>query len=267
MDRRTVLPANAGAPVASAAEGASAQAQRGGSKTFVLVHGAWHGGWCWRDVAGALRAQGHRVFTPTQTGLGERRHLLSRDVTLDVFVDDVANLFEAEELRDAVLVGHSFGGSAISGVADRMPEAVRHLVYLDSLMIAPGQSPFGTLPAEVVAARRKLVAEQGGGIAVPAQQPSAFGIPEGNPGAEWVRRRLTPHPAGTYESPLRLKNPVGNGRPRTYIACTAPVYGPLEASRRWVKRQSGWNWQEIATGHDAMVTAPVELARMLLAIA
>ena len=267
MDRRTALPAGAAAPAVFAAEGASAQAQRGGAKTYVLVHGAWHGGWCWRDLADALRAQGHRVFAPTQTGLGERKHLLSRDITLDVFVDDVANLMEAEELRDAILVGHSFGGSAISGVADRMPEAVRHLVYLDSLILEPGQSPFGILPADVVAARRKLVAEQGNGVSVQPPPPAAFGIPEGHPEAEWVRRRLTPHPAGTYESPLRLENPVGNGRPCTYIACTAPIYGPLEGTRRWVKRQSGWRWQEIATGHDAMVTAPAELARMLLAIA
>lgn len=269
MTRRAMLLAGAaGAPAAFAPEGASAQAQAsGGAKTYVLVHGAWHGGWCWRDVADALRTQGHRVFTPTQTGLGERRHLLSRDVTLDVFVDDVANLMEAEELRDAILVGHSFGGSAISGVADRMPGAVRHLVYLDSLMIEPGQSPFGMLPPEVVAARRRQIAEQGNGVSIPPPPPSAFGVPEDHPGAAWVARRLTPHPAGTYESPLRLKNPVGNGRPRTYIACTAPVYGPLESSRQWVKRQGGWNWQEIATGHDAMVTAPVELARMLLAVA
>ena len=114
----------------------------------------------------------------------------------------------------------------------------------------------------MVAARRKLIAEQGG-VAVPPPPPAAFGIPEDHPDAEWVRRRLTPHPAGTYESPLRLKHPVGNGRPRTYVACTAPVYGPLEASRQWVKRQGGWTWQEIATGHDAMMTAPEALAAML----
>jgi hypothetical protein len=119
----------------------------------------------------------------------------------------------------------------------------------------------------VVAARRKLIAEEGG-VAVPPPPPAAFGIPEDHRGAEWVRRRLTPHPAGTYESPLRLESPaVGNGRPCTYIACTAPVHGPLEAPRRWVKRQGGWRWQEIATGHDAMVTAPAELARTLLDVA
>ena len=100
--------------IAFATEGAGARSgSAGGAKTFVLVHGAWHGGWCWRPVVDALRAQGHRVFTPTQTGLGERKHLLSRDITLNVFVDDIANLVEAEELRDVIFVGHSFGGCAI----------------------------------------------------------------------------------------------------------------------------------------------------------
>ena len=119
------------------------------------------------------------MFTPTQTGLGERRHLLSRDITLDMFVDDVANLMEAEELRDVILVGHSFGGNAISGVADRMPQAVRHLVYLDSLMLEPGQSPFGILSPDVVAARRKLVAGQSGGAAIPSPSASPRAIRPG----------------------------------------------------------------------------------------
>ncbi len=254
----------------SAAEGASAQEQpgvRGGAaETYVLVHGAWHGGWCWRRAADAPHAQGHRVFTPTRTGLGERKHPLSRGVTLDVFVDGAAGLVQAEELRGVIPVGHGFGGNAISGVADRMPGAVRHLVYLDSLMIEPGQSPFGMLPADVVAARRKLIAEQGNGVSIPAPPPAAFGIPEDHPDAEWVRRRLTPHPVGTYESPLRLKNPVGNGRPCTCIACTAPIRGPLGASRRWAERQSGRRSREIATGRDAMPTAPAEPSRMTLAI-
>ena len=273
MRRPTAHTAGAGTrgPAAFAAEGPSPEAQPGAAKTYVLVHGAWHGGWCWREVAETLRSQGHRVFTPTQTGLGERRHLLSRDITLDVFVDDIANLMEAEELRDAILVGHSFGGCVISGVADRMPEAVRHLVYLDSQILEPGQIAFEVMPADVVAVRRKLAAEQGGGVAIPPPTlealSAAFGIPADSPELVWVSRRVTPHPLGTYESPLRLKNAVGNGRPCTYIACTAPFYAPLERARQWARRQSGWRWQEIATGHDAMVTAPAELARMLLAVA
>src|SRR5690349_12899671 len=103
------------------------------SKTYVLVHGAWHGGWCWSKVAAILRGRGHAVVTPTQTGLGERSHLLSKSIDLDVFVADIANVIKYEELNEVVLVGHSFGGNAISGVADKMPQRIRRLVYLDAV--------------------------------------------------------------------------------------------------------------------------------------
>jgi pimeloyl-ACP methyl ester carboxylesterase len=235
--------------------------------TFVLMHGAWHGGWCWRYVADPLRAGGHRVFTPTQTGLGERKHLLTRGVTLETFIADLTNVLEAEDLEDVILVGHSFGGLAISGAADRMPERIRSLVYLDGAIPEGGQSAYGVLPAHVVAARRKLAAEQGDGLAIPAPPVAVFGIPEDHPNAAWVRRNLTPHPAETYESVLALQHPVGNGLPCIYIQSTAPAYAPLEGVRQWVKRQQGWRWREIATGHDAMVTAPAEVTRMLLEIA
>jgi pimeloyl-ACP methyl ester carboxylesterase len=236
------------------------------AKTYVLVHGAWHGGWCWKAVADALRGMGHRVSAPTQTGLGERKHLLTQNVTLDTFVADVVNHIEAEELNDIILVGHSFGGTSITGAADKLGSRIRHLVYLDSVILENGRSVFSALPPEVVAARRKTVVELGQGMFIPPPPPSAFGIPESHALTEWVRRRLTPHPIGTYDSPLTLANPVGNGRPRTYIVCTNPIYAPLEGSRQWVKSQQSWEWREIPTGHDAMVTAPEELARMLAAI-
>ncbi len=232
-------------------------------KTYVLVHGAWHGGWCWRDVARDLRARGHRVLTPTQTGVGERRHLLSAGITLDTFVADVLNVFEMEELTDVILVGHSFAGLTISGVADRLASRIRHLVYLDCLILQGGESPFSGLPDDVVAARRRLAAERGGGVAIPAPSIQSFGIPEDHPQADWVRRHLTPHPLGTYESPLHLTNPLGNGLPCTYVVSTAPIYAPLETSREWVRAQPGWNWLEIASGHDAMVLAPDKLADLL----
>jgi pimeloyl-ACP methyl ester carboxylesterase len=236
------------------------------NKTYVLVHGAWHGGWCWKDVNEALRGMGHRVSTPTQTGLGERKHLLSRDITLDTFTADILNHIEAEELNDVILVGHSFAGTSVSGVADKIPNRIRHLVYLDSTILENGQSVFGVLPPDVVAARRKLVTEQGQGIFIPAPPPAAFGIPENHPSADWVKRRLTPHPVSAFDSPMRINNPVANGRPRTYIHCTSPVYEPLEKTRQWVRKQENWRWQELATGHDAMVTAPTELARILATI-
>jgi pimeloyl-ACP methyl ester carboxylesterase len=268
IDRRSLLQAGltsaAVGPVSiAAAETATAQST---SKTYVLVHGAWHGGWCWKEVADGLRGMGHRVTTPTQTGLGERKHLLSKDITLDTFAADVVNHIEAEELNEVILVGHSFGGTSITGAADKIPNRIRHLVYLDSVILENGKSVFSVLPPDVVAARRKTVAEQGQGIFIPPPPPTAFGIPENHASADWVKRRLTPHPVGTYDSPMRIDNPVANGRPRTYIACTNPMYGPLEGARQWVKKQEDWKWQEIATGHDAMVTAPAELARMLAAI-
>ncbi len=235
-------------------------------RTYVLVHGAWHGGWCWRAVADALRGIGHRVTTPTQTGLGERKHQLTKDITLDTFVADIINHIEAEELDDVILVGHSLGGASITGAADRVPERIRHLVYLDGAILQNGSSVFSIMPADIAATRRKLAAEVGQGFLLPAPAATAFGIPEDHPKKDWVTRRMTPHPIGTYESPLRLDNPLGNGRPRTYIACTNPLYGPTEATWQWVKKQDGWQRQEIATGHDAMVTAPEKLASMLAAI-
>jgi pimeloyl-ACP methyl ester carboxylesterase len=235
--------------------------------TFVLLHGAWHGGWCWRDVAALLRAQGHRVTAPTQTGLGERRHLLSGAITLETFVQDLVEHLEAEEVEDAILVGHSFGGMAISGAADRVPRQIRHLVYLDCLVLEDGQALFDVLPADVVAERRRLAREQGGGLFIPCPPVSAFGVAEDHPLADWMRRRLTPHPLGTFETPLHLRHPPGIGLPCTYVACTNPPYPPFEGARREMRGRAGWAWQEIATGHDAMVTAPEALARMLAAIA
>ncbi len=155
---------------------------------------------------------------------------------------------------------------AISGAADRVPQRIRHLVYLDSLVLEDGQALFDVLPADAVAARRRLAQEQGGGLFIPCPPVSAFGVPEDHPRADWMRRRMTPHPLGTFETPLRLRHPTGNGLPRTYIACSDPPYPPFERARREMRGREGWAWQEIATGHDAMVTEPETLARMLAAI-
>jgi pimeloyl-ACP methyl ester carboxylesterase len=230
------------------------------SRTFVLVHGAWHGGWCFADTAASLRARGHRVFTPTQTGLGERAHLLSKSITLDIFIDDVANMLTFEDLADVVLVGHSFAGSTISGVADRMKEKLRCLVYLDALMIESGQTPSDQFPDDVREKRAKL-AERSGGLSLPVPAASSFGVTDPVQAA-LLARKLTPHPYSTYDSPLRLRNQVANGVPATYIVCTDPLYRPLQPSRDWVKR-TGMASVELATGHDAMISAPQALADLL----
>lgn len=233
--------------------------------TFVLLHGAWHGAWCWRRVAAMLREQGHAVYTPTQTGLGERSHLLSRDVDLETFADDLVNVLLWEDLEDVILVGHSFGGIAITAAADRCPERIRHLIYLDSLILKNGQSPFSVVPADVAEARRKLARESSGGLSMPVPDPSAFGVTD-PADAQWVRSKCTPHPLATYEDTLELKHPVGNGLPVTYVA-VKPDYAPLAAVREWVRPRTDWHYIEIDAGHDAMVTSPDAVVDVLLAAA
>lgn len=233
--------------------------------TFVLLHGAWHGGWCWREVAGRLRGAGHRVVTPTQTGLGERAHLLAAWITLEVFVQDLVGVLEAEELEEAVLVGHSFGGIAITGAAALVPERIRQLVYLDSLIPVSGETPLqGVLPE--VAARRREMAAENGGVFLPVPEPGVFGVKEGA-AADWLRRRMTAHPFGAFDSAITFEGAPGNGLPAVYVFCTAPVYGPLEPSRARARAVPGWEWVELAASHDAMVTHPAETAKLLMEIA
>lgn len=238
--------------------------EAGSGKTFVLVHGGFHGGWCWQAVAELLRAAGHRVYTPTQTGCGERAHLLSTTITLNTFIDDIANVLIWEDLRDVVLVGHSFGGSSISGVADRMPERIRQLVYLDAILLENGQSMFDLLSPEVVEARLKAV-EASGGMGIAPPNASMFGLSDAAE-QNYVQSRLTAHPLGTYTSPLDLKNPVGNGLPLVYVECTAPPFAGLQKTRDWVKAQ-GMRTLALKTGHDAMISAPGMLADLLIQLA
>ena len=237
------------------------------AKNFVLVHGAWHGGWCWARVAERLRAAGHRVFTPTMTGLGERAHLLTPAVGLDTWIADAAGVIEAEELSDVVLVGHSFGGNVISGVADRMAGRLAHLVYLDALVIEGGRGPLEAFAPDIQAARRKAAEDYSGGLSLPVPDPMVFGGPFTDADMAWLKRRLTPHPFKTYTDKLMLEHPVGNGVAKTYIVVTDPIYPGLSGVRERLESQPGWAWREIATGHDAMVSAPAALSDLLRDIA
>lgn len=226
----------------------------------VLVHGAWHGGWCWRAVAGRLRSAGHAVYTPTLTGLGERAHLLREDTGLATHIDDLCALLTCEELEDVLLVGHSFAGLVISGVADRLPQRLRRLVYLDALVVDTGRSALSAFPAEVQRERARTIDAEGLRMAIPS--PEKFGVVDPVQAA-WLQRRLTPHPLKAYTDPLPLRHPLGNGLPRTYIAVTDPWYAPLAAIREAVRTQPDWDWRELAAGHDAMLTSPEALAVLL----
>ena len=235
------------------------------SQTFVLVHGVWHGGWCWQRAADILRARGHRVHTPTQTGLGERSHLLSRDVTMDVFVEDIVNHLRWEDLGQVVLVGHSFGGAPITGAADAVRDRIATLIYLDGAIMANGETWFGLLPPDIAADRQKAAEDSSGGVSLPVAPVESFGITDPDDAA-FVAPRLTPHPVATFSTPLTLNGPTGNGLPAHYITCTAPAYGPAALGLQRVKAM-GWPIAELATGHDAMVTAPLATADLLERIA
>jgi pimeloyl-ACP methyl ester carboxylesterase len=237
--------------------------------TIVLVHGAFHGGWCWRDVAERLRARGHRVTTPTLSGLGERVHLLSDRIDLGTCVADIEQHIRFEDLDDIVLVGHSFAGAVITGMADRIGERnggrIGRLIYLDAVMLRPGETAMSQVPEPVAAERLRLARESPGGLTMPPPPASAFGVFD--PGqAAWVESRLTPHPIKTYLSALQLRGPVGNGLPADYIVCTDPVYQGLAGAHARAG-QIGWPIHDLRAGHDAMVTAPAATAELIAAIA
>jgi pimeloyl-ACP methyl ester carboxylesterase len=228
---------------------------------FVFVHGAWHGAWCWARVLSPLWAAGHRAYAVSLTGVGERAHLLSRKITLDTHIADVASVIAAEELLDAVLVGHSYGGMVITGVADRLAPRLRHLVYVDAAVPHPGESWSSTHTAETQAARRKAIAETG---VLPPPDPAVFGL-EGADRA-WVARRQTPQPGGVYDAPLHFDAERVAALSRTFIDCTSPALGTIAVMRARVRAEPGWAIREIATGHDPMVSAPHALLDILLAI-
>jgi pimeloyl-ACP methyl ester carboxylesterase len=215
-------------------------------------------------VADRLRAAGHRAFAPTLTGVGERRHLLSRDITLRTFYQDVAEVIACEELNDVILVGHSFSGIVISGVADMMPERIKQLVYLDAVLMEPGTSMLGdVLPPERAADRRKTAREFSGGLSLPPPHAAALGITDPADQA-WVDRRLTPMPFGPFGEKAELKGPLGNSLPRVYIDCMQPPFAAMDSIKQRYRGRPGWPFVPLATGHDAMVTAPAELTAILL---
>lgn len=237
-------------------------AQSNGKKpVYVLVHGAWHGGWAWQKVSAGLRGQGEIVYTPTLSGLGEHKNTLNYDINLETHISDLVNLIEMEDLHDVILVGHSYSGAVIAGVADRIPERLSKLVFFDAMIVDNGQSAFTVQPKEIQNAIAGIAAKSKG-LSVPAWSADAFGVT--NPDdIKWVNSRLTAHPYKTFTQKLMLKHPFGNGLPLIYIACTNPMLPIVKEIVSKIQNNGHWKYYTLDTGHDAMITKPDEVTALL----
>jgi pimeloyl-ACP methyl ester carboxylesterase len=229
--------------------------------TFVLVHGAWSGGWCYARVADLLRERGHKVFTPTLTGQGERSHLLTGAVNLSTHITDVLGVLRYERLSNVVLAGHSYGGMVITGVADRVPEPISSLVYLDAFIPEDGQSVFDiNIPANV----QRYIANAGdlGGLAIPPPPASYFNVNAAD--APRVDALATPFPIGCFAERLKLTGRHRDIGKRTYVYATErPSPSAFKPIYERVKDDSAWTAYALACGHHVMLDMPERTAEIL----
>ena len=229
---------------------------------YVLVHGGFYGGWGWAQVARLLRTAGHEAFTPTLTGLGERAHLANPDIGLNTHVQDIMGVLECEDLQEVILVGHSYGSMVVTGVAERVPERLSRLVYVDTIIPEDGQTWNDLLGPEVTRPLIDLMNEKGDGWRTPLLTP------------DWKPPRWQPHPYKTTTDPIEISNPDAVPIPRAYIHCPArlnkgllaPFWPRIDQFAEKVK-QKGWWYRSLPTGHAPMLAMPKELADLLLELA
>jgi pimeloyl-ACP methyl ester carboxylesterase len=241
--------------------------------TFVLIHGAWHGGWCWWKVVPLLRKRGATVYAPSLTGMGERSHLVSylepAELNLDLHIKDVVQLLEYEGLERVVLVGHAYAGMVITGVAEHCPERLAHLVYINGVVPRDGEAMVDQLDAvrgpQFTARVRKAIQNREGFLSPPATPEAVqqrWGISD-PADQEWVLDRLTPQPVAAFGQPLQVRQPEARSIPRSFILSSESGFGPVAE----LARESGWRTFQMDTGHDPMITRFRELTNILLQIA
>src|SRR5713226_3665113 len=261
ITRRDVV---AGAGVAAsvvagvaALAGTPALAQTGQPKTFVLVHGAWHGGWCWRRVSDLLERKGHKVFSPTLTGVGERSHLMSKDIILDTHIADIVNVLKWEDLKDICLVAHSYGGWPVSGAIEQTLDRISSVVYLDAFMPEDGQRGFDF--ASEFSRKALLAAVEKGEPGRPAPKAEAFHVNEKD--RAWVDSKLTAQPNGVALQPIRFTGAREKVAKKTYIRASKYPQPAFDQALAECKADKSWRtFETTAAGHDVMVDAPDWLA-------
>jgi pimeloyl-ACP methyl ester carboxylesterase len=229
--------------------------------TYVLVHGAWHGGWCWKRVRTNLQDAGHQVFTPTLTGLGERSHLNSAAVNLSTHITDVVNLLGWEDLSDVILCGHSYGGSVIHGITDRVSDRIRALVYLDAFVPEDGECLFDLHPPEHAMEMRRQAQVAGAGWKIPPIPAECFNVNQGD--AAWVNAQCTFQSIASFEEPIRLTCTAPGVEDVTHILATGWENSVFPADHRRAKAK-GWKTRTVACGHDVMLDLPTDLTDLLL---
>lgn len=230
--------------------------------TFVLVHGAWGGGWQWRGVARRLRAAGHDVYIPTLTGCGERGHLIGPDVTLDTHIQDVASLIDYEMLDDIALVGHSYAGMVVTGVADRIPERLRALIYIDAALPKDGEAMLDIVSAERKKTVIGLAEERGDGYRAPQTLVLETGI-ENEKERENFLNRMCPHPLNALLQPIALTGAFQTVPRKAYIFSARNNSHKFREYRDWAENEPGWTAETMDTWHFPMATTPGATAIML----
>jgi pimeloyl-ACP methyl ester carboxylesterase len=224
---------------------------------LVMVHGAWHGGWCWKYVKRMLADKSIEVYCPTLTGLGDRHHL-NIFTNLDTHIADIVNVIESEELSDVTLVGHSYAGMVITGVADKLRGRIKKLIYVDAFVPQSGQCVFDLLPDE----RRKGLTETvGADQKIPPLSAPLLGVTNPDDIA-WLNRRMTRQSVSTFSQKLSF-NDIGDIK-RVYIHCTNPPSGSFGQFARRFADDPAWKYVELNTGHDCMITAPQDLASVII---
>jgi pimeloyl-ACP methyl ester carboxylesterase len=225
---------------------------------FVLVHGGMVGGWCWKKVRKYLEAQGHLVRTPTLTGLGERKHLNCPDIDLDVHINDIVNVLQYEELEEVILVGHSYGGMVITGVADRTPQRIKQLIYIEALIPEDGESMFDIVDPKISSYLFTRAQEEGKGWQVPPAPAESYNF-ENPEDIKWIVSHSTAHPLKSFQQKITLKNSMERFN-RYYIKCTQDHFLDSMFIRA---KNKGFTCNLLDTGHFPMVTEPELLSNLL----
>jgi len=260
--RRVVLGSAAAAVGLAAATCANDFAPRAeaqsAAKTFVLVHGAWHGGWCWRRVADSLQSRGHKVFTPTLTGLGERSHLLSKDITLDTHIYDIVNVFKWEDLRNVCLVAHSYAGWPCTGALEQIGDRVSSIVWLDAFK--PDDSEEADPASD--ANRKDMAALLARGV-IGRRPPSAAKLFVNPKDQAWVDSKLTPQPISAGLQPVKFNGARERVAKKLYIRATRFPQKAFDKAHAECQADKSWKTLVTAAGHNVMIDAPHWLADRL----